>query len=94
MGPGARLLTPVLLLLCCLLLPVMLMFITTTWAESATLTAVIAYAFFYGGFGQMVAGVFEVGVPAAVLPATLQHLPVVHQQRSCICLQRGCGRVL
>jgi hypothetical protein len=57
----------VLLLLCCLLLPVMLMFITTTWAESATLTAVIAYAFFYGGFGQMVAGVFEVGVPAVVL---------------------------
>lgn len=66
--------TPVLLLLCCLLLLVMLMFITTTWAESATLTAVIAYAFFYGGFGQMVAGVFEVGVPAAVLLLTLQQL--------------------
>lgn len=42
---------------CC---SVMLMFITTTWAEDATIAAVIAYACFYGGFGQMVAGVFEV----------------------------------
>lgn len=39
---------------------VMLMFITTTWAEDATIAAVISYAIFYGGFGQMVAGVFEV----------------------------------
>lgn len=39
---------------------VMLMFITTGWGEDATIAAVISYAIFYGGFGQMVAGVFEV----------------------------------
>jgi hypothetical protein len=38
----------------------MLMFITTGWGEDATIAAVISYAIFYGGFGQMVAGVFEV----------------------------------
>lgn len=54
--PHALLLLPF-----CMLPPVvMLMFITTTWAEDATIAAVISYAIFYGGFGQMVAGVFEV----------------------------------
>lgn len=47
-----------------MLLPnaVMLMFVTTTWAEAGLLTSVMAAACFYGGFGQMVAGVFEVRV--------------------------------
>jgi succinate-acetate transporter protein len=46
-----------------LLLPaVMLMFINAKWVEAATLNAMMMYACFYGGFGQMVAGVFEVGV--------------------------------
>lgn len=44
----------------CHITTVMLMFITTSWAEDATIAAVICYAAFYGGFGQMVAGVFEV----------------------------------
>lgn len=46
---------------CCCRNAVMLMFITTGWGEDATIAAVISYAIFYGGFGQMVAGVFEVG---------------------------------
>lgn len=51
----------------------MLMFITTSWAEEATIAAVVAYACFYGGFGQMVAGVFEVclmGLTAHCCPRT------------------------
>jgi succinate-acetate transporter protein len=43
----------------------MLMFITTGWGEDATIAAVISYAMFYGGFGQMVAGVFEVRTSSA-----------------------------
>lgn len=39
----------------------MLMFINAKWVEPATLNAMMMYACFYGGFGQMVAGVFEVG---------------------------------
>ena len=59
-------LPPVSALSCCCGLSVMLMFITTTWAEDATIAAVLSYAIFYGGFGQMVAGVFEVrGCPTA-----------------------------
>ena len=42
----------------------MLMFIDTKWGEEAMLASVISYAVFYGGFGQMVAGVFEVGSTA------------------------------
>jgi hypothetical protein len=46
-----------------LLVPaVMLMFINAKWVEPATLNAMMMYACFYGGFGQMVAGVFEVRV--------------------------------
>eukprot|EP00775_Hariotina_reticulata_P003363 gene3363-3638_t len=37
----------------------MLMFVTAKWAEVAALNAVIFYALFYGGVGQMVAGIFE-----------------------------------
>lgn len=47
-------------LLCFGMTTVMLMFITTKWAEATTLNSVITYACFYGGFGQMVAGIFEV----------------------------------
>lgn len=46
-------------LLCFGMTTVMLMFVTTEWAEAPTIGAVITYAVFYGGFGQMVAGVFE-----------------------------------
>lgn len=46
-------------LLCFGMTTVMLMFVTTKWVEGAALNAVITYACFYGGFGQMVAGVFE-----------------------------------
>eukprot|EP00877_Chromochloris_zofingiensis_P014073 jgi/Chrzof1/891/Cz01g32260.t1 len=46
-------------LLCFGMTTVMLMFVTTTWVEAAFATTVITYACFYGGFGQMVAGVFE-----------------------------------
>jgi succinate-acetate transporter protein len=38
----------------------MLMFIDAKWAEDPAIIAVMCYACFYGGFGQMVAGVFEV----------------------------------
>eukprot|EP00878_Enallax_costatus_P036227 GHUV01040617.1.p1 GENE.GHUV01040617.1~~GHUV01040617.1.p1 ORF type:complete len:128 (-),score=7.49 GHUV01040617.1:47-430(-) len=48
-------------LLCFGMTTVMLMFITTKWAEVAAISSVISYACFYGGFGQMVAGIFEVG---------------------------------
>lgn len=47
---------------CLCFVAVMLMFIDTKWGEEAMLASVISYAVFYGGFGQMVAGVFEVGV--------------------------------
>jgi hypothetical protein len=46
-------------LLCFGMTTVMLMFIETKWAEEAVIASVISYAVFYGGFGQMVAGVFE-----------------------------------
>lgn len=46
-------------LLCFGMTTVMLMFVTTSWAEASFLTQQITYAAFYGGFGQMVAGVFE-----------------------------------
>eukprot|EP00878_Enallax_costatus_P000333 GHUV01000410.1.p1 GENE.GHUV01000410.1~~GHUV01000410.1.p1 ORF type:complete len:229 (+),score=47.32 GHUV01000410.1:148-834(+) len=46
-------------LLCFGMTTVMLMFIDTKWGEEAMLASVISYAVFYGGFGQMVAGVFE-----------------------------------
>jgi hypothetical protein len=46
-------------LLCFGMTTVMLMFIDTKWAEEAVIASVISYAVFYGGFGQMVAGVFE-----------------------------------
>lgn len=38
----------------------MLMFIDARWSEDPAIIAVMCYACFYGGFGQMVAGVFEV----------------------------------
>lgn len=38
----------------------MLMFIISKWVEEPTIVSVMVYACFYGGFGQMVAGVFEV----------------------------------
>eukprot|EP00195_Chlamydomonas_chlamydogama_P016362 CAMPEP_0202900946 /NCGR_PEP_ID=MMETSP1392-20130828/12284_1 /ASSEMBLY_ACC=CAM_ASM_000868 /TAXON_ID=225041 /ORGANISM="Chlamydomonas chlamydogama, Strain SAG 11-48b" /LENGTH=237 /DNA_ID=CAMNT_0049587409 /DNA_START=35 /DNA_END=748 /DNA_ORIENTATION=+ len=37
----------------------MLMFITTGWAEKTFLPTVFCYAAFYGGFGQLIAGVLE-----------------------------------
>lgn len=40
----------------------MLMFMTAKWAEAAAINAMMTYACFYGGFGQMVAGVFEVSM--------------------------------
>lgn len=46
---------------------VMLMFVTTTWVEAAFATTVITYACFYGGFGQMVAGVFEVSTISSII---------------------------
>lgn len=46
-------------LLCFGMTTVMLMFVTTQWSEATFLNTVITYACFYGGFGQMVAGVFE-----------------------------------
>lgn len=46
-------------LLCFGMTTVMLMFINAKWVEPATLNAMMMYACFYGGFGQMVAGVFE-----------------------------------
>lgn len=46
-------------LLCFGMTTVMLMFVTTTWTEATFIATVISYACFYGGFGQMVAGVLE-----------------------------------
>lgn len=46
-------------LLCFGMTTVMLMFVNTTWTESTFIATVMCYACFYGGFGQMVAGVFE-----------------------------------
>ncbi|KAG2496012.1 hypothetical protein HYH03_005934 [Edaphochlamys debaryana] len=37
----------------------MLMFITAGWAEKTFLPTVMCYALFYGGFGQIVAGVLQ-----------------------------------
>eukprot|EP00882_Tetradesmus_deserticola_P000109 GHRQ01000122.1.p1 GENE.GHRQ01000122.1~~GHRQ01000122.1.p1 ORF type:complete len:236 (+),score=41.43 GHRQ01000122.1:170-877(+) len=46
-------------LLCFGMTTVMLMFIDAGWSEDPAIIAVMCYACFYGGFGQMVAGVFE-----------------------------------
>ncbi|KAF8063821.1 satP [Scenedesmus sp. PABB004] len=46
-------------LLCFGMTTAMLMFVDAEWAERAAISSVITYACFYGGFGQMVAGVFE-----------------------------------
>jgi succinate-acetate transporter protein len=45
----------------------MLMFINAKWVEAATVNAMMMYACFYGGFGQMVAGVFEVSLARVFL---------------------------
>ncbi len=39
----------------------MLMFVTTEWTTKGFIPTVFCYAMFYGGFGQFVAGVLEVG---------------------------------
>ena len=38
----------------------MLMFLETGWASKDFLTFVMAYAAFYGGLGQLLAGILEV----------------------------------
>lgn len=46
-------------LLCFGMTTCMLMFITTTWAEGAFKVTVMSYAAFYGGMGQLLAGLLE-----------------------------------
>ncbi|KAG1676088.1 hypothetical protein FOA52_014954 [Chlamydomonas sp. UWO 241] len=46
-------------LLCFGMTTVMLMFIETSWSDKAFMPTVIAYAAFYGGLGQFVAGILE-----------------------------------
>jgi succinate-acetate transporter protein len=61
----------------------MLMFITTGWGEDATIAAVISYAIFYGGFGQMVAGVFEVRALQFLVSAAAVWRCTFDRQRAC-----------
>jgi hypothetical protein len=68
----------------------MLMFVNTTWTESTFIATVMCYACFYGGFGQMVAGVFEV---SHQLPP-LRQTPQQQQQRSSAASANEAARVL
>jgi len=42
----------------------MLMFIVTGWGETAFEPTVFCYAAFYGGLGQLIAGILEVSIDA------------------------------
>jgi succinate-acetate transporter protein len=53
----------------------MLMFINAKWVEAATVNAMMMYACFYGGFGQMVAGVFEV----IITSKSLHHMSFIRR---------------
>lgn len=70
----------------------MLMFIETKWAEEAVIVSVISYAVFYGGFGQMVAGVFEVGTAGTADRPTNTHHAWPISRPPC-CLAAHCSSV-
>lgn len=70
----------------------MLMFIDTKWAEEAVIASVISYAVFYGGFGQMVAGVFEVRTSfrGRRIPSVLLGM-ILRQCSNCCCCCNACN---
>lgn len=70
-----------------------LMSVDALWSSKVFVGAVAGYAYAYGGFAQMVAGVFEVSAPSAchascrLAPPRHMQLPAVASARLVACLR-------